>query len=94
MGMPLSDCALKHVCVNRQHIGGHQGGQQLRPALQIGALQPPVGPGQAGLTKGSVHPWVPESGSRHFVEARAGEWRIWREFGQVEVDLFASQTLI
>jgi len=26
-------------------------------------------PGQAEVTKGSVHPWVPESGSR------LGEWR-------------------
>jgi len=35
------------------------------PPLQIGAPHPIVVLGQAALTKVSVRPWVPESGTRH-----------------------------
>ncbi len=64
-------CASSH----RQYIGGllHQppGGSALAPPVQAGAPDPSVGPGETALPEGSVHPWVPQSGSRHPVETGA-----------------------
>ncbi len=64
-------CANSH----RQYVGGllHQppGGSALAPPVQAGAPDPSVGPGETALPEGSVHPWVPQSGSRHPVETGA-----------------------
>ncbi len=43
----------------------------LAPPIQAGATDPPVDPGETVLLEGSVHPWVPQSGSRHPVETGA-----------------------
>ncbi len=64
-------CANSH----RQYVGGllHQPprGSALAPPVQAGAPDPSVGPGETALLEGSVHPWVPQSGSRHPVETGA-----------------------
>ncbi len=64
-------CASSH----RQYVGGllHQppGGSAFAPPVQAGAPDPSVGPGETALLEGSVHPWVPQSGSRHPVETGA-----------------------
>lgn len=39
--------------------------------MQFGAPDTPLGPGQAAFSEGSLHPWAPESESRHLVEAGA-----------------------
>jgi len=63
----------------------------------VPTLQPGIPNPQSGL-----HPWAPNPGSRHPVEAgaeaqgmeappRGGGEYIQREFGQAEVDLFTSQ---
>lgn len=58
------------------------------------------GSGKTSFIEGSLHPWAPQSGSRHPVKAWAEAWEIEAsprggvtdlEFGQAEVDLFASQ---
>ncbi len=63
------------ACSHRQPIGGllHQppGGSALAPPLQAGVPEHSVGPGEIALPEGSVHPWAPQSGSRHPVEAGA-----------------------
>lgn len=41
------------------------------PSMQFGAPDTPLGPGQAAFSEGSLHPWAPESESRHLVEAGA-----------------------
>ncbi len=64
-------CASTH----RQYVGGlldqPPGGSAFVPFVQAGAPDPPVGPGETALPEGSVHPWVPQSGSRHPVETGA-----------------------
>ncbi len=64
-------CASSH----RQYVGGllHQppGGSAFAPPVQAGTPDPSVGPGETALLEGSVHPWVPQSGSRHPVETGA-----------------------
>ncbi len=55
--------------MHRQYVGGllHQppGGSALTPPVQAGATDPPVDPGETVLLEGSVHPSLPQSGSRH-----------------------------
>ncbi len=64
-----------HVLVrNRQHIGGllykPVGGSAAAPPLQAGMPDPSVGPREAALTKGSLHP-AHQLGSRHPVKTGA-----------------------
>ncbi len=47
----------------------HQGGLCSRPLYSL--PDPPLGPGETALADGSVHPWVPQSESRHPVETVA-----------------------
>ncbi len=46
----------------------------LMPPLQAGTPDPFVGPGKTSLPKGSLHPWAPQSGSRHPFEAGTEAW--------------------
>ncbi len=68
---PERPCASTH----RQYASGllHQlpRWSALAPPLQAFAPDPPVGPGETALPEGSLHPWVPQSGSRHPVETGA-----------------------
>ncbi len=50
------------ACPDRQHIGGllykPPGGSVVAPTLQTGALDPPLGPGEAALPEGSFYSWT------------------------------------
>ncbi|XP_048012249.1 scavenger receptor cysteine-rich domain-containing group B protein-like [Megalobrama amblycephala] len=46
------------------------------PVIQTGASDPPVVPRETALHQSSVHPWVPQCGSRHPVEAGAEAWGV------------------
>ncbi len=55
--------------VHRQFVGGllHKppGGSAFAPPVLAGVPDSPVGPGETSLSEGSLHPWVPQLGSRH-----------------------------
>ncbi|KAI2663416.1 ORF V: Enzymatic polyprotein [Labeo rohita] len=71
----LPDLRGHHVLVCTDNIGGllHQplGGSVFTPPIQPGVPDPSVGPGKTLFFESSLHPWVPQSESRHPVEARA-----------------------
>ncbi len=93
------------ACPLRQHIGGllHKspGGFAVTSTLQTGVPNPPVVPREVVVSLSSLHPGGHNIGadilSRQGLRPR--EWRlhpevvelIWREFGQAQVDLFASR---
>lgn len=79
------------MVLDGQNIGSlvytSSGGYVVAPSLQTGTPDPAVGSGQTALTEDSLYPWVPESGSRHSVEARAEAWEMETSPQDVGVDL-------
>ncbi len=95
------------ACPLRQHICGllHKspGGFAVTSTLQTGVPNPPVVPREVVVSSSRLHPGGPQYRSRHPVTQglRPREWRlhpevvelIWKEFGQAQVDLFASREM-
>ncbi len=89
----------------RQHIGGHlhkyPGGFVVTSTLQTGVPNPPVSQGKLLSLRAAYIPGVHNIGADILSRQglRPGEWTlhpevvelIWREFGQAQGDLFASQ---